>query len=203
MNIEGIQYAFGPYLWSTELPKQIIDSLLDEGLKSTKDHRSNLAGIIEHEKGYSQTYIEKFANDIAPYVNTYLNNGQYYFKHSNNKFQSLERVSLQSLWINVMKKGECNPSHIHDGDLSFVIFLKVPEELAVENQNYKGRSSGPGCIEFSYGEWNPHAITKNSFLPKTGQMFIFPASLQHSVNSFQSDVERISVSGNFNFEYRQ
>lgn len=202
MTIEGTQYAFGPYLWSTQLPQQILNSLLDEGLRSTLDHRPKLAGIIEHERGYSQEYMEKFADDISPYVNQYMNNAYHYLSTSNSNFKFLETVTLRSLWINVMKKGECNPPHIHDGDLSFVIFLQVPEELSYEKQNYKGRSSGPGCIEFSYGEWNPHAVTKNSFLPSVGQMFIFPASLQHNVNSFQSDVERISVSGNFEFEYK-
>ena len=203
MNINGIQHVFGPFLWSTELPKQIIDNLLEEGLKSNNDHRHKLAGIIEHEKGYSEEYLLKFTNDIAPYVNKFLNDGRNYFNSSNSKFDLLNKISLESLWINVMKKGECNPSHVHDGDLSFVIFLQAPQELSIENKNYIGRSSGPGCIEFSYGEYNKNTITKQAFLPITGQLFMFPASLQHSVNSFQSDVERISVSGNFKFEYKE
>ena len=37
-----------------------------------------------------------------------------------------------------------------------------------------------------------------SKLPKTGDIFIFPASLKHYVYPFKSKVTRISVSGNLN-----
>ena len=39
-------------------------------------------------------------------------------------------------------------------------------------------------------------INRHTFLPEAGDFFIFPASLHHSVNHFQSKGERISVSGN-------
>ena len=35
-----------------------------------------------------------------------------------------------------------------------------------------------------------------SYLPKDGDMFIFPAWLKHWVSPFESDCVRISVSGN-------
>ena len=35
---------------------------------------------------------------------------------------------------------------------------------------------------------------------ETGDFFIFPAMLCHSVATFQSDVERVSMAANFNFE---
>ena len=203
MNISGKQYYFGPYLWSTTLPQDLIDELLVEGRKSVQDHVPSLAGIIESEKGYDESYRHVFAQKIQPYVSQYLNNCGKYLKQSNQRFKFLKQVNLMSLWCNFMKKGECNPPHIHDGDLSFVIFLKVPKEIKKECDEYRGRSSGPGCIEFSYGEFHPNITTKNSFFPEENQMFIFPAVLQHNVNSFQSDVERVSVSGNFMFEYNE
>ena len=33
-------------------------------------------------------------------------------------------------------------------------------------------------------------------MPEVGDFFIFPSSLNHSVNNFQSEGERVSVSGN-------
>ena len=167
MNISGKQYYFGPYLWSTTLPQDLIDELLVEGRKSVQDHVPSLAGIIESEKGYDESYRHVFAQKIQPYVSQYLNNCGKYLKQSNQRFKFLKQVNLMSLWCNFMKKGECNPPHIHDGDLSFVIFLKVPKEIKKECDEYRGRSSGPGCIEFSYGEFHPNITTKNSFLGKT------------------------------------
>ena len=37
-------------------------------------------------------------------------------------------------------------------------------------------------------------------MPEVGDLIIFPAWLQHHVNSFKADVERISVSGNLNWQ---
>ena len=78
----------------------------------------------------------------------------------------------------------------------FVIYLNIPEKLIEEHKAYKGKSCGPGGIQFLYGEGNRQAITYMSEMPQTGDMFIFPAWLKHWVSPFKSDVTRISVSGN-------
>ena len=103
---------------------------------------------------------------------------------------------LSALWINYQKANEFNPPHDHDGKLSFVIYCEIPEKLKKENEKYKGRSCGPGGIQFLYGEGTRDAITYMSHFPEEGEMFMFPAWLKHWVSPFQSDCTRISVSGN-------
>ena len=100
-----------------------------------------------------------------------------------------------------MKKGEFNPIHHHTGDISFVIYTEVPNELIIENKNFKGIGSGPGTINFLHGEMSKSYKTEYNMLPSTGDMFIFPASLRHYVPPFKSECVRSSVSGNFKFEY--
>ena len=39
-------------------------------------------------------------------------------------------------------------------------------------------------------------MTKKVVVPKTGDMYIFPASLRHSVYPFKGDSTRVSMSGN-------
>ena len=68
--------------------------------------------------------------------------------------------------------------------LSFVIYLKIPEELKKENKEYKGRSCGPGGIQFIYGEGPRDAVTYMSHFPEERDMFIFPAWLKHWVSPF-------------------
>ena len=41
----------------------------------------------------------------------------------------------------------------------FVIYLKIPEELKKENAEYKGKSCGPGGIQFLYGNGPRECIT--------------------------------------------
>ena len=103
---------------------------------------------------------------------------------------------LEKLWINYHGPNEFNPPHSHGGALSFVIFLKVPMKLRVENQNYKGLSAGPGGITFIYGDVEDRCISNHSVFPEEGDMYIFPAWLKHWVYPFKTDCTRISVSGN-------
>ena len=116
-------------------------------------------------------------------------------------------VSMTSLWINTQVAGEFNPPHKHGGDISFVIYLKVPKEIVEENKYWAEKSAdkSAGAINFNYGEpvygleW---IINQHIFIPEECQMFIFPAQLTHWVSPFQTpDVERISVSGNLNWNF--
>jgi hypothetical protein len=48
-----------------------------------------------------------------------------------------DRVEIGDIWINFQKKHEFNPEHTHSLDLSFVIYLQIPDTLIEENKNYK------------------------------------------------------------------
>ena len=84
----------------------------------------------------------------------------------------------------------------HDGKLSFVAYLQIPDELKKEHESYIGKSCGPGGIQFVYGDGPRDCVTYQSFFPEEGDIFIFPAWLKHWVAPFKSKVTRISVSGN-------
>ena len=47
--------------------------------------------------------------------------------------------ALSALWCNFQRQYEFNPPHDHDGKLSFVIYLSIPDELKKENEEYKGK----------------------------------------------------------------
>ena len=103
---------------------------------------------------------------------------------------------MTALWINYQKQNDFNPPHDHDGKLSFVIYLQIPDELKKENANYKGKSCGPGGIQFVYGDGPRDCVTYQSFMPEENDMYIFPAWLKHWVAPYKSDCILISVSGN-------
>ena len=92
---------------------------------------------------------------------------------------------MTALWCNFQRQNEFNPPHDHDGKLSFVVYLihtRCP--LKKENAEYKGRSCGPGGIQFMYGEGTRDCISYQSYFPQEGDMFIFPAWLKHWVSPF-------------------
>ena len=187
---------WGPLVTKFTLNDSFCKELLKKGKKCVNDARHMLAGIIDKEFSYNDDDMNWFCEEFAPYLNSHMNLLNTW--HNTNYDVNLK---LDKLWINFMKQSEFNPLHIHTGDLSFVIYLKVPKELELENKNYKGTDQGgPGAIKFINELKNDEmCITRHSFLPKENEAFIFPASLNHTVQPFRCKKERISVSGNFHF----
>jgi uncharacterized protein (TIGR02466 family) len=169
--------------------------ILEEGKKcriKSNDYRSHLAGHLSEE--YKITHEKEIFEWLKKYFEAYVT-GYQKWKQGENKSSTLK---LTSLWINYMKAGDFNPPHNHGGDLSFVIYPDMPEKIIKENKAFKGRDprEGPGVISWIYGERNNQCINVVNRLPETGDIFIFPATLNHWVFPFKSKVERISVSGN-------
>ena len=187
----AINYTFfhwGPFLYKASLTPEEIKKIKNLCNKKSKDYRNNLAGLIKHEHAID---VEKMFPIIFPYVNSYIEAySNYGHKQMGNK------IELIASWVNYMTKFESNPIHTHNEDLSFVIYTEVPEELKQEIKDSVSQVK-PGSINFIYTlgteKFNNN---QHTFTPEVGDIFIFPASLHHSVYHFQSEGERISVSGN-------
>ena len=185
---------WGPCIVHLKISEEFQQKLLkgaEESRKLKKDFRSNLAGIIKEE--YSYENRKDYVDEIAQFLTVY---DLAYQKWKSEEYKVKPEYILNSLWVNFMKKNEYNPPHDHSDFLSFVIFLKVPEEITKEQEKFIGNSAGPGSLTFLYGEGNRQAITYQSVKPQERDIFIFPAWIKHYVAPFYSDVTRISVSGN-------
>ena len=185
---------WGPCIVHLKISEDFQKKLLKgaaEARKQKKDFRPHLAGIIKEEYAYENR--KEYVSEISQFLTVY---DAAYQKWKSEKYKVKPEYILNSLWVNYMKKGEYNPPHDHSDFLSFVIFLKVPEEITKEQDDFIGNSAGPGSLSFLYGEGNRQSITYQSVKPKERDIFIFPAWIKHYVAPFYSDVTRISVSGN-------
>ena len=187
-------FNWGPCVIKLKIKDEFKKLLLDEAKSSTEDYRDKLAGILDHETGYGSESKKKILPMLSQYLGVY---DQAYQRYVNKPYEKMPEYVLSSLWINHQKPNEFNPPHDHDGALSFVIYLDIPEALKKEHAEYKGKSCGPGGIQFIYGNGPRDAITYMSFMPEEGDMYIFPAWLKHWVAPYKSDCTRVSVSGNF------
>jgi len=186
-------FNWGPCVIKLKISDEFKKLLLSEARGNKLDFKDKLAGIIEKETGYNEDSKAK----VVPYMSQYLGvYDQMFQKFVNKPYEKLPEYVLAALWINYQKANEFNPPHDHDGKLSFVAYLQIPDELKKENADYVGKSCGPGGIQFIYGNGPRDCITYMSFFPEEGDMFIFPAWLKHWVAPFKSDCIRISVSGN-------
>ena len=188
-------YYSGPLLYHTELNENDLQNLKKICLKDkTKDSRKNLTGDFDHQYTID---IKKFDEILKNYLTEYYQCFQHWY---NKKIINFKTVAA---WVNFMKEGDFNPLHVHDSDLSCVLYLDVPLKLKEENKKYKGtdKDGGPGSINFTFHAGNEKFnICNKNYFPKTGDFFIFPAHLLHCVFPFKSKVERTSVSANFKID---
>ena len=197
MNDDKVTYNvlnWGPCVVQVKVSDDFKNKLLS-GAESARDKKldytDKLAGIIKEEYAYEKK--EDYLPEVAQCLGIY---DVAFQRWKSDPYEKKPEYMLTALWVNYMKQHEYNPPHDHSDQLSFVIFLKVPEEIKKEQKEYKGKSGGPGSLSFLYGEGNRQAITYQSVHPNEGDMFIFPAWMKHYVAPFYSDVTRISVSGN-------
>jgi hypothetical protein len=197
-KIEKVDYTYmnwGPFVMQTKVPDYIIKKLKSEGKKLKESYNHALAGHLDNQFKYPEKIKKWFYNEILPIIDSYRNGHCKYHGIDNLPVQ----IGTEDLWVNYMKAGDFNPLHTHGYDYSFVLFLDVPKQLRKEQEDYKGTAAKPGALMFEYSQqarprW---ATTGTSILPETGNLFMFPALLQHWVAPFKSKITRISVSGNF------
>ena len=190
-------YHWGPFLFQSTITDEFKNLILEEGLKvrgkSDESYVKKLAGHMKEEYKLSPT---RFTEHFKHYLEAYTIGYNQWRGNAGMK----PDASLLSLWINYMKAGDFNPPHDHSGDLSFIIFPEVPAEITKECNDFEGTMRGPGGVSWIYGDGGRMCISAVHVLPKTNDIFIFPASVKHYVFPFKSAVTRISVSGNIRFD---
>ena len=192
-QIQVQMFNWGPCVVKVKITDDFKKLLLNEARKNKLDFTDKLAGILDKETGYSDESKTLIVPEISKYLGVY---DQMFEKFINKPYQKKPHYIMTALWINYQKQNDFNPPHDHDGKLSFVIYLQIPDELKKENAAYKGKSCGPGGIQFVYGDVPRDCVTYQSFMPEENDMYIFPAWLKHWVAPYKSDCVRISVSGN-------
>ena len=193
-----IDYTFfhwGPFLYKTKLTDKEIDQIKSLCKKDKKrDCRKELAGFLKEEYKINKN---KLFPIIAPYLESYLKAAYEHYGFTHGK-----SITLESSWVNYMTKFESNPLHTHSYDLSFILFTKIPENLKKEIEQTVTSDGKPGVINFLHNlPKSKFEINEHRFIPEKNDFFIFPSTLHHYVNHFQSEGERVSVSGNLTINY--
>ena len=186
-------YHWGPYLHRAKLAQGLCRDILARGKQTRTDHSQNLAGVIEKQYLLGEDdrkHIESLLQDpLWAYIRE---RARYHGEKAN-----VASMRLDEVWINIMKPGDFNPPHNHvGGDISFVLYLEIPDGLKEEYENNKSNNAGPGTIEFYYGQPDNWGTSGHVILPEEGDLLIFPAQLVHFVQPYRTLGERISLAGN-------
>jgi hypothetical protein len=108
----------------------------------------------------------------------------------------VSRVEYENFWIVSQYAGTPSPVHFHTGDISGVMYLKVPEiDEGEEARTYiSGRQAG--YINFLIGGKQRFSKSLISFKPRVGDFYIFPGWLLHGAEPFRGAGERRSLAFN-------
>jgi hypothetical protein len=108
------------------------------------------------------------------------------------------RIQLDAFWIVSQYTGTPSPVHFHSGDISGVMYLKIPDVDADELQEKKTYISGrqAGYINFLIGGKQRFSKSLISFKPLVGDFYVFPGWLLHGAEPFHGSGERRSLAFN-------
>jgi len=178
------------------LNQEIVDIHNDDS--NTMKMNKTLAGQITKEY-----QITKSLPLLNPYLEemgrAYQKEWNYYPKENPND----NKLTVESVWVNMQKKLEVNPLHNHDGTLSFVAWLYVPFKLEEERNMPNCKNSRTvelaSTFQFVYNTALGTIANCPMFVESgwEAKIVMFPAKLLHIVYPFQtSDDYRISIAGN-------
>lgn len=168
------------------IKEDLISWIYNYQSKTEGVYYSNMGGWQSPHKFHLEPSFEEFKSYIL-----------------SNALKSLSDYSckfiLSSMWININKNGDYNTYHDHAGSLlSGVFWVKTPDNCG----NLIFRSPHSFSEHILYENMNPEKAKRLNyyhsyhFLPKEGQMLLFPSHLLHTVYSNNSTEDRISIAFN-------
>ena len=178
------------------LNREIVDIHTNDRDVVRMNH--SLAGQItkEYQITKSLPLLNPFLEEMG---RAYQKEWNYYPKENPNN----NKLTVESVWVNMQKKLEVNPLHNHDGTLSFVAWLYVPFKLEDERNmpNCKNSRTVELASTFQFVYTTALGTIANCpMFVESGleaKICMFPAQLLHMVYPFQtSDDYRISIAGN-------
>ena len=183
---------FGPSIGKTKISKKFFDILnkeFDKKSKSKKvDYSSKLASQIKKELKISDKFTKKYLDkELKKNIIKFL---------SNEKIQKIKEIKILNLWVVRQFKGEYNPIHYHEGDLSGVGYLKLPKGMTINKMVKNKKVKTNGTIDFINGQRGFLSKSIYNIVPKIKELIIFPNYLMHTAYPFNIEGERRSFSFN-------
>ena len=183
---------FGPSIGKTKISKKFLDKLNNEfDIKTNSkkiDYSSKLASQIKNEVKISNSFIKNYLEkELIKKINEFL---------YNDKIKNIKEIKILNLWVVRQFKGEYNPIHYHEGDLSGVGYLKLPKGMTNNKMVKNKKLKTNGTIDFINGQKGFLSKSIYNVVPKIRDLLIFPNYLMHTAYPFNIDGERRSFSFN-------
>ena len=190
---------FGPSIGKTKISQNFLNKLNKEfdqkSISNKLDYSSKLASQIKNEIKISNNFIQKnLKKEISKKIKLFL---------LNEKIKNIKDIRILNLWVVRQFRGEYNPIHYHEGDLSGVGYLKLPKNMTrnIHVKNKKIKTNG--TIDFINGQKSFLSNSIYNVIPKVRDLLIFPNYLMHTAYPFNINGERRSFSFNVKLIYKK
>ena len=193
-----IDTPLGPTIFGMQLPEEVFQTCvkLADDIWERKDHISWNDELVGHMK--YQYYVPHSQLKEYELFDFFLQCFYWYLTSASKDFEQKKEhlmIDLEAFWINYQEEGEYNPLHNHgQATMSGVIHLKEPEY-----EHSKDRKCEKDGI-LSIVNHSPIMFGLDKYVmdlkPTPRGMYIWPASLLHSVNPFRGKGLRVSMAFN-------
>ena len=183
---------FGPSIGKTKISNKFFDKLNKEfdvkSISKKIDYSSKLASQIRKELKISDKFIRhNLERELKINIKKFL---------SNENIRNIKEIKILNLWVVRQFKGEYNPIHYHEGDLSGVGYLKLPKGMTKNKMVKNKKLETNGTIDFINGQRGFLSKSIYNVVPKIKDLLIFPNYLMHTAYPFNIEGERRSFSFN-------
>ena len=190
---------FGPSIGKTKISKNFLNKLNKEfdqkSISKKIDYSSKLASQINNEIKISNNFIQKnLKKEISKKIKLFL---------LNEKIKNIKDIKILNLWVVRQFRGEYNPIHYHEGDLSGVGYLKLPKNMTRNTHVKNKKIKTNGTIDFINGQKSFLSNSIYNVIPKVKDLLIFPNYLMHTAYPFNINGERRSFSFNVKLIYKK
>ncbi len=190
---------FGPSLGICKISKKFIKKVNDEfDIKvnsKLKDYSYKLASQIRNEVKINNSFISKYlSREIKKKIKHFL---------KNENIKNIKDIKILNLWVVRQYRGEYNPVHFHNGDLSGVGYIKLPKGMTTNKLVKNKKIKTNGTIDFINGQKNFLSKSIFNVVPKVGELILFPNYLMHTAYPFNVNGERRSFSFNVKIIYKK
>jgi len=172
---------------------KISDKIIND-LKSLPIERVHI------DNGYNS--LEKYVLNQKPFIllkNSILENLNIYL-YKIIKIKKNINFKLMNSWVNVHKKGDWAQEHEHSNSyISGIVYLDVfgnSGNLIFKKEN-NWTNIFPKVPLIDFEEYNETNSTTWTYVPKNGDIYLFPSFLKHSVEKNLNKKNRYSLAFNF------
>jgi hypothetical protein len=183
-------YPLGIQIYQSTINKEFYNFLLNE----YENNLDTYPKIYQNQNFWNGTDYRFIKDENRDYVQGQL------LVHAK-EYIKTDNLKLRDQWINIQGHEGFVPLHTHSGNISYVIYLKIPQYLL----NYYGKRNNDiqyaeGAIDFIYGHKNSLFPDDLSLYPEQGMILMFPSEVRHYVYPFKDkESKRVSIAGNLEF----